>query len=373
MEPDPLGLRATEIKGLWRWWARAFVAGALFDLGYLRGQVGRDVLRRPTAREAQAISLAVGKLLGLGYAGVSGAEASRYRIAITPLNVGFEDPRGYGLQRLRLLGLGARRSFRVLKEGSEFEIRIARRGPGPGGLAGDAAVKILLVSLQLSGVGKGSRRGLGSLDVIDSRGDLGVGGGGVRSLIEGAYQDVRDLLERRAGELGIARAAGAVGHLPPLPSMGKASVMGEGISRVCLSSAGFDVVHNFFVRSERCRRLYGDPRCYDDLRRGYSAWFLGLPRSQRGSGYIIKSRDISRRASPILVACHSRENLFGGGCFISFLLSEDWPSEIEWREGSGSRVIRLNTTVIIDAFKAAYSEFERYLGSLGSSLGVVWP
>jgi CRISPR-associated protein Cmr1 len=37
---DPLGVRATEVKGLWRWWARAFVAGAMYDLGLFEGDSG---------------------------------------------------------------------------------------------------------------------------------------------------------------------------------------------------------------------------------------------------------------------------------------------------------------------------------------------
>ncbi|MGC9115882.1 MAG: RAMP superfamily CRISPR-associated protein, partial [Fervidicoccaceae archaeon] len=52
---DPIGLRPTELKGIWRWWARAFACGVLYDGGC-----------NPLPSDLVKI---VGKDLGLGYAG----------------------------------------------------------------------------------------------------------------------------------------------------------------------------------------------------------------------------------------------------------------------------------------------------------------
>ncbi|HEU97784.1 MAG TPA: CRISPR-associated protein Cmr1, partial [Fervidicoccus fontis] len=52
---DPIGLRPTELKGIWRWWARAFACGVLYDGG-----------SNPLPSDLVKI---VGKDLGLGYAG----------------------------------------------------------------------------------------------------------------------------------------------------------------------------------------------------------------------------------------------------------------------------------------------------------------
>ncbi|MEM1560443.1 MAG: type III-B CRISPR module RAMP protein Cmr1, partial [Ignisphaera sp.] len=79
---DPMGIRATEIKGLWRWWCRAFIAGAMYDQNMLIGKDGKDVYLIPSDEEAEAISCFVGKILGLGYAGKKGAESSRFKLSI---------------------------------------------------------------------------------------------------------------------------------------------------------------------------------------------------------------------------------------------------------------------------------------------------
>jgi len=104
---DPHGIRATEIKGLWRWWARAFVAGALYDLSYVQGRGSADVLLRPTREEAERVNHVVGRVLGLGYAGEEGAEASRFVLYTEYAGRGSLPVRcsSDGLQRIRLLAL----------------------------------------------------------------------------------------------------------------------------------------------------------------------------------------------------------------------------------------------------------------------------
>ncbi len=379
LKMDPLGIRATEIKGIWRWWARSFVAGILYDKGYLRGKHGGDVLRVPTEIEARVISCLVGKVLGLGYIGERGAEASRYKILAIPLGKkDLKDINVRKLQRIRLLELDNRKVEYDI--GLEFEIRVSRRVFTDSAIADEPAIKILLVALQLSGIGKGSRRGLGSLDIIDIRGldapnDL-------KPLIESAYTDVDRVLEAHGNQCGLRELSASSetrDFLPPLPCVSKSMVRGIYVSRIYVSrNVRFEDIHNFFLRSERCRRLYENYKCYDDLRKTLNAWFLGLPRFQKRveTGYMIKSREISRRASPILVSYHSGENLFGKGAFISFLLSENWPSELKWIgkdfQSTNRDIpdIKIDTNRIIIASEITYNELREYLNK---NIEAIWP
>jgi hypothetical protein len=152
----------------------------------------------------------------------------------------------------------------------------------------------------------------------------------------------------------------------------------------------FRDIHNFFVRSERCRKLYDNPKCYDWLRKNLEAWILGLPRTQRDprtridTGYRIKIEDVDRRASPIIVSCHRGSNRFGDGVFVTFILSADWPTEMKW---TGLKRNRANKTIeaiekdvyvknevnIISAMNTALREFENFVEKARYSLEKVWP
>jgi len=54
---DPLGLRPAEIKGLWRWWCRTCIAGAMYELGLLKGLSTSDIFLKPSKEEVKAIKL----------------------------------------------------------------------------------------------------------------------------------------------------------------------------------------------------------------------------------------------------------------------------------------------------------------------------
>jgi CRISPR-associated protein Cmr1 len=83
VDPD-WPLRPSELKGIWRWWARAFVAGVLFDKGYLCGR--QDQQGRISRDEINLISRIVGEGLGLGHAAGKG-RISEFRIFIEPLDI----------------------------------------------------------------------------------------------------------------------------------------------------------------------------------------------------------------------------------------------------------------------------------------------
>jgi CRISPR-associated protein Cmr1 len=389
---DPQGLRATEVKGVWRWWARAVIGGALYEECMLVGESRGGILRRPTRDEIRLISCIVGRILGLGYATREGAEASRFTLKIETLTQGLERRArsisgAEGYQRMKLLSLGGR-TINYIPEGATFRVTVDRVRTRYGD-AEDLAAKILVLALQLMGVGKGSRRGLGSLDLTNVLIPRIRLPGNLRDLLDEVHGEAVEVVRRYARECSKTMVRSCDKRsLPPMPVVSKLTSKAVGVganvdfnitSVYLVQGPGrglqdmFVDVNKFFVRSERCRRLYGNPRCNDPLRDNLEAWILGLPRSQRGTGYEVTVRDVDRRASPIIVSCHRGSNRFGGGVFVTFILSADWPREMEWTGGGVTESIRLNEVGVVNAMGTAFKEFRDYVVKAGYSPERVWP
>ncbi|MDK6029522.1 hypothetical protein QPL79_09115 [Ignisphaera sp. 4213-co] len=369
---DPMGLRATEVKGIWRWWARAVVAGALYDKNMLIGERGEDAVRRPLPNEIHAINCLVGKVMGLGYTGEREAEQARLHLYVE--KVGVLEPRvvtgdGLGYQRLRLLSLGRKR-HQYIDTGSRFriEVDIVRREYAD---AEDLALKILVLSLQLMGIGKGSRKGLGSLDVTYT--NLSIPSS-LADLVEEIYRGVSHLVDKYGYSECKAQQKSVRKGLPPIPALSRDQYNRFNIAQIHVvrnvDLGKFIEIHNFFVRSERCRKLYGNPVCEDKLRKSLHAWVLGLPRSQRGTGY--SSEDFERRASPMFISYHEKGNRLGQGVFVTMLASGDWPRKIEWA-GAGSQMLVIDEGDVVNAMANALNEFREYVDKLKLQMNRVWP
>jgi len=383
--PDPLGVRASEIKGLWHWWARAFIAGALYDLGLLQGRGTGDIVLKPTQEEAELIACIVGRVLGLGYAGEE-AEASRFTIYTEYLEKPSAKLYRDELQRIRLLTLGRRKVYGYPPR-HIFKIAIKKR-LRKYDYAETTALKILVAALQLSGVGKGGRRGLGSLDMKQ----LGiVREKELRDFIESIYVSCTEISNKvvegqirecenivhRFKKFRASRASLPVQFdeaPPPLPCVSKKNLGNIPVTQIFIAkNIKFPVIHNFFVRSERCRVLTGSSKCDDMLRKSVNAWILGLPRRQSNTGYVIKSKEISRRASPIIVSNHERFNVFGEGVYVSILLSADWPKKLEWFSTETSKIIEIDLNRLYNAYSTALNVLMDYLKKVNANIVQVWP
>ncbi len=392
---DPQGLRATEVKGIWRWWARAVIGGALYDECMLVGERSDEILRKPTSAEIKSINCLVGKILGLGYATREGAEASRFTLKIETLTQGLERKvrcasREEGYKRMELLSLGKGTMYYL--PGVIFRITVDRVRSRYSD-AENLAVKILVLALQLMGVGKGSRRGLGSLDLngLDSRITMPSE---LRKLLDKVYNEAKDIVKKYAKECPRINVKPCNQRsLPPMPVISKLTSKDVGVradinfdiaSVYLIRSSSKDPqemfrdIHNFFVRSERCKKLFNNPKCYDWLRKNLKAWILGLPRTQRDprtridTGYRIKIEDVDRRASPIIVSYHSKNNRFGDGVFATFILSADWPREMEWISSKDKKPKPVEVDVL-SAMNTAFNEFIDYVDRAGYSHERVWP
>jgi len=371
-------LRPPSIKGIWRWTARALIAGVLYDRDLMVGRPANDFIRVPTREEAEAVSFIVGKELGLGYAGEerkSAASAFRLMVSVDrrPRVVTIDNAEASrrGLQRLVLLTLGKERKTIQGFEGGAFTVRLIRVG-NLDREAQELAVRALVLALTIIGVGKGSRRGLGSFDII------GVQGihleRSFREFMEATYKLAERVVSRSTA---IQRLRRSPRGLPPMPVISKSTVTvggaGEGYGRplsrrataiYALSGVRWTDVHNLFLRGFRSRR---GP---DPLTQAREAWILGLPRSQRGTGY--KARAADRRASPILVAVHNR-HIFSDvqqSTVVTFLTSGDWPRSIEWR-GAGSMTITVDEALVVRAMNDAESFLLGFFGRQGQA--PLWP
>jgi len=368
LKQDVVGLRTTEIKGLWRWWARTFIAGALYDLGLLSGRESSNTVLKPSEDSIITISYFVGKVLGLGYVGKEGeSEASRFTLYVE----GSVRPKQFSnkLQRIKLLSLGIKRKIEGVEEGQRFRIIVKNR-ISKDHEAEELALKILLLALQLSGIGKGSRRGLGSLDI---RSGLSFTKD-IKSLVNDVYSSCREIVKKYRNDVKTSSTIREFkcSNFPPLPLISKGSIYNVKISQIIrVKNIGFEALQNFFVRSERCRVLYGNPRCDDDIRRNFVAWFLGLPRQQKSTGYF--TEEVPRRASPIIVSYHTDKNVFGDGGFITILVSGDWPKKILWRGEGMKRPININCETIVNALNIVFNEFDQYLRKLKAVTEVIWP
>ena len=392
-------LRPSEVKGIWRWWARALVAGALFDRGLLHGQGNRDAVKVTTRIEANCVSRVVGRGLGLGYAGSDGSMSSCFRIRLERMN--FNAPRNvdYGLtnrlQRVRLLTLGKRPvQLQYVDRGSATMVIENHTACSLDNASIEAALYALALALRLSCFGKGSRRGLGCFSVraygkyseIFNRGygELRELGGLVESTLKTVGKVVDSMVTKECGGLEGKGISGC--ELPPMPIVStnkdytncidakyREGVKGLGRLtpyKLIMIQGGqrrdlLDVLHNFFLRPTRTRAIHGSYGVQDSLRQELKAWILGLPREQRGTGYEIMG-SASRRASPMLLAVHGNE------AYLSVFTSADWPSTLRWR-GAGSRPLQINEKEVINATAIALGEFMEYLRKSNIQGVKAWP
>jgi len=367
-------LRPTSLKGVWRWVARAVVAGILYDRNLLIGRSDRDYVRIPTREEAEVISCIVGKELGLGYAGEKEeSTASAFRVVVSVdrkprvTDVDSYQANQRRLQRLVLLTLG-RRSVKYFENGT-FTVKLINTRTMDREKV-ELAIRTLILALTIMGVGKGSRRGLGSFDIVNVQG----------LEIERSFRDFMETTYKLAERIILASSAirrlreGFKG-LPPMPVISKSahsihlSETGTRVNRkvttiYTLENVNWVDVHNIFLRGVRSRKGV------DALTQKREAWILGLPRSQKKTGYVVKNVD--RRASPILVSVHNRHifNDVRKGVVVTFLTSADWPKSMKW-VGASTKSIMVDEALIANAMMNAENLLLNLLGK--PNLTPIWP
>lgn len=363
------GLRAQSLKGMWRWWARAYLAGAMWDK---HKRIDMGTLRK-----------IIDELFG---SAAEGGHASKLRLVVTDVShstgvVSAGRPREYFLDRLSRI---ARIKLLTLKgEGVTFARELTanvavylRRGAKWEEDESTFAVGALLTGVALSGIGKAARRGFGCFDVrirSDLTGRFSRLKGGWPRSIEGSKTELRNLIEQTlaaAKELiSEEKMWGEGGKYPPIPSL--APSRSDELNPFELYVAGepskkpldlLNIVNDFTTRPLRLRRLSKRFTEADPIIRRRVDWVLGLPRTQKGTGYIPEQDFVSRRASPFVFAVHS------SWLSASLFVSKDWPRRIRWVGGKPKhRTTRsIDTSAQLeDAYIAVRDELINYLKLCG--------
>jgi len=386
-------LRPQTVKGWWRWWARAYAAGALFDMGFL-SEVSKQTL--------DEISRIVGREAGLGYVDPCGrdSEVSSYLINIIPLTniqpntISFRGEKPT-LQRITLLTRTKSAKEIQYVDRAEFKMEISLRKKMEKARL-KAGIGTLLTALILSGFGKGGRRGLGCVDILEFKMKDGIfieqfeqanasDVNFVKKLVNETKNAYRTLAERVCN-----RSPSSLPLVPPLQSISARKIEKSDIRVFQIYSLdskeilnNLQNLHNFFVSARRKKVFSGK----DPFREEYFGWTLGLPRKQKWSpkknnehidyqkslpkeekwtGYIVK--DVERRASPFILAVHQQR------AYLSLFISRDWPTEIEWVGGGNkSLTITIDEKLVIRAFSKAKSTFENYCRRTNTMFEVIWP
>ncbi|MEB3825695.1 MAG: hypothetical protein LRS47_03400 [Desulfurococcales archaeon] len=157
------------------------------------------------------------------------------------------------------------------------------------------AVLSLIVLFHLGGLGKGSRRGLGSLDIRrwNNVDPSYIDPSNISSTLRRLSVTASNIVSRYP-------AGGSRGELPAIPAIAE------------------DVFRLFRCKIENPVRAaveFSRAVLRPQLSIRHGAWILGLPRRGYKAG-------VSRRASPIMFSAHR------GVGFISAFYSSDWPNRI---------------------------------------------
>ncbi|NPA69407.1 MAG: type III-B CRISPR module RAMP protein Cmr1 [Crenarchaeota archaeon] len=400
---DPF--RTQSLKGLWRWWLRAYIMGVLHDKGLLTFKTGKARLVELSRESIFMIQKLTGRLLG------STENASRFRIIAIVQGTPRErycpsSDKVCRYQRVRLLTVGGRRvsylpNLPTVTVRSIISERLSKREQ-LGREEIYLGIGTLLTGLVLNGLGKMSRRGVGTFSIRLINDSIRMfykyfsrDGTFNYDRLPELVKETLNYCEKYVNNI-VRESSQKVSELPPCDVISRNQVQlsqvldSKIISKDILDSRKnvlpvFSIyelrwssknvedvcreLQDFFYRPERIRKYYGGPNTpyghwQDIITVRKYAWILGLPREQRGTGYIVHG--IDRRASPIHVSVH-RDRAFVT-CFISL----DWPRRIEWA-GRSSIVIEVDENRILEAFVIVLSYFEKYLGKLGYTYRVIFP
>jgi CRISPR-associated protein Cmr1 len=372
LDPD-WPLRPSEVKGLWRWWARALAAGALFERGLLHGAGRRDVVKTPTREEADCISQIVGLDMGLGYAGRREAQASCFRIRFEEIN--FAPPRdvSYSLaakfQLLRQLVRSdyytTQHSARYIGDGSATLVVEEHIPCSLDNRAVEAALGALALALRLSCFGWGGRRGLGCFSVKAYGRYSSLFTKEPRELIKRAMAAASAVVDRAVSTVDRTARCRGLWHmeppkcaLPPMPALSTARRYGACIKDstaltpyllVSVKGVRPEDLHNFFVPSTT---------------QSASLASRDIAVLQTLKSLIIGTEAVARRPSPMMLVTAGRN------AYLSVFTSADWPRELQFKRWPWR--VSVTEMDILTATSLALKEFIDYAKKLGGTIEM-WP
>lgn len=306
--------RLSSLKGTWRWWMRAYVAGAAYDNGLVEKE--------------QAIKIVDGLLGSTEVASKFGLKLAN-DCDLRELSSQIQD-----VPRVKLLLIGKNDKQQFLRETFK-EVRVKfvvyERGKNVNDAERTLAFGSLITALELGGIGKISRRAFGSmriraekstfdeqmnriLRILEGETVIESVSNGIKELISTTYKATKSLISTMS-----KTPKGAI--LPKIPAISKNP---EVFSIFIFKSTDLKKIGDLFMRTNPNSLV-------NHLRNRYGniVWIFGLPRNVKGTGYF---SEIERRPSPLIFSLLN--NQMG---VASLMMSADWPTQLEWRGAGGKK------------------------------------
>ncbi|MDK2463921.1 MAG: hypothetical protein QI223_03985 [Candidatus Korarchaeota archaeon] len=335
-------LRVPSVRGVVRWWLRSLIVGALHYRG-LRGRRLEFEMRRvessimggsnPAQGEIRKASDVVFQFHEESHScGWIGADEASQHDSLRLLFIKRRRPLSYlsDLSGTLLVGL------RCMEVRSEHKLALAATA----------------LALALSGFGKRSRRGFGSVEFSFVRSELfeGLTSGGLTP------RDLENLV-RVSQSISREVAGGAASASPrSLPDL--SAIHTDSFALLYSPRGGRDVhktLQRMFTRSG-LESVFGESPLRDSL----SAWILGLPRSARDTGYFMPAGR-GRRGSPFILSVHRTYSS------LSIFPSMDWFRRIQWRGRYSRRSLDIDEDRIREAYSQAASTLFDWMEKMGFS------
>jgi len=325
------GLRSQSLKGLMRYWMRVYFATQGYNLEEINEQTNSI----------------------LGGKSKDGKEllTSRIKIICDTKDDNPSYDSNFNIPRIKLLRLGGDKLNYAKKLESELSLY---------DINGDLndrdkrlVIGSLITSIILSGIGKMSRRGFGCFSIMEIiEEDTRVFREKIKKVFSSDNLDEKIINIKEIIKLtkDCISTRNYNNGLPPIHAFSHCKMY---IIKIQDKMQTIQDLQGFTVRSLRRIRP-------DIITNKHLAWFLGLPREQRGTGYTgyINNIKIERRASPMFIAVHNNFAI------ITIFKSKDWPLQIRWK-GKSIENIKIIDNNINEAYNVISEELRRYLLNRG--------
>ncbi|MCS7122889.1 MAG: hypothetical protein NZ908_02970 [Candidatus Micrarchaeota archaeon] len=318
------GLRTQSLKGLLRYWMRVYLAGAGYELNRIDEEVNK-ICGGKIQNDLHASVIKLGCKI----------EEDEPVHSLTP--------ELREVPRIRLLTLARQDLTFARKIKARISLQYMKS------IAENSKILIigsLVTGLLLSGIGKMGRRGFGCFSIQIEEDETRLFRI-VNALFSPNPTDKRIELIKEIISItkkSITDSAYTLNGIPEIHAMHPDYCKMFYIPLKTKDTlTALRELQGFTVRPIRSRVLP-----MDEITREHLAWFMGLPRSQRGTGYFTNAE---RRASPIFISVHKEFAL------VSFFRSRDWPSDIQWK-GRGNKSLKAD---IERAFDTVTESFMQYM------------
>jgi len=343
-------LRPHEIWKMWKWWAKALVAGVLFERGLLRGTEKQDAVKAPIREEADCILQIVGQEMGLD------VHSSCFQMQFEEIEFGpprevtpsFEAE--YGIWRRGQNSMLPQQGDRWYIDRGSATLVVKEHAPCRlDNKAVEASMRALALAFRLSCFGEGGRRGLGCFNVRAYGRHKSLFEEEFAVLIKRAVAAVDAVVNRTVSRCRVSRREVSPCGLPPMPALSTTRRYDA-----CVKDAVLAPYMLFSVRKVRREDLYSF--FSQQKTRSFCSDFYSNEKEMPKTWII---NGVSRRPPPLMLS------ISGNTAHLSVFVSADWP--LKWQRN------QIGELDILAATARVLREFINYVEKLGGEVKMLWP